>query len=130
MDAQLATKLAQLADLERRLAAVPSVPLPVMVEESADERRETLEFERGNLLTKIGPALLPDVPALFPKLPVGAPPNRLTMARWFFAPEQPLTARVAVNRYWEQLFGIGLVETLENFGSAGSMCAHGCALEV
>jgi Protein of unknown function (DUF1553)/Protein of unknown function (DUF1549)/Planctomycete cytochrome C len=124
LDTQLATKLAQLADLERRLAAVPSVPLPVMVEESADEQRETLEFERGNLLTKIGPALLPDVPALFPKLPVGAPPNRLTMARWFFAPEQPLTARVAVNRYWEQLFGIGLVETLENFGSAGEAPSH------
>jgi len=54
--------------------------------------------------------IAPDVPEIFPKLPAGEPRNRLTLAKWFFAPGQPLTARVAVNRYWEQLFGTGIVE--------------------
>src|SRR5260370_42688497 len=83
-----------------------------------------MEFGRGNFLTKIGPALTPDVPGLFPRLPANAPPNRLTLAKWFFAQEQPLTARTAVNRYWEQLFGTGIVETLENFGSVGEEPSH------
>jgi hypothetical protein len=61
---------------------------------------------------------------LFPKLPDGAPRDRLTLARWFFLPGQPLTARTAVNRYWEQLFGTGIVETLENFGSVGEEPSH------
>jgi Protein of unknown function (DUF1553)/Protein of unknown function (DUF1549)/Planctomycete cytochrome C len=120
----LGEQLVHLVDVESRLAAIPSVPLPVMAEQAADDRRETLEFERGDFLNQTGPALAADVPALFPKLPADVPRNRLTMARWFFAPGQPLTARVAVNRYWEQLFGLGLVETLEDFGSAGEMPSH------
>ena len=52
------------------------------------------------------------------------PRNRLTLAKWFFSPGQPLTARVAVNRYWEELFGTGIVETLENFGSVGEEPSH------
>jgi len=95
-----------------------------MLEQAAYETRETLEFERGNFLTKTGPALSPDVPGLFPRLPAGAPRNRLTLAKWFFMPGQPLTARTAVNRYWEQLFGTGIVETLENFGSVGEEPSH------
>jgi hypothetical protein len=123
-DHDFRAKLEQLTNLTRQLAKVPSVETPVMVEEPDYDRRETLEFERGNFLTKIGPALTPDVPGLFPKLPDGAPRNRLTFAKWFFMPGQPLTARTAVNRYWEQLFGTGIVETLENFGSVGEEPSH------
>jgi len=96
----------------------------LMMEQAAYEKRPTLEFERGSFLNQIGPDLSPDTPALFPRLPAGAPRNRLTMAKWFFAPDQPLTARAAVNRYWEQLFGTGIVESLEDFGSAGEMPSH------
>ena len=53
--------------------------MPVMVEQQPYERRATLEFERGNFLNKIGPDLAPDVPAIFPRLPDGAPRNRLTL---------------------------------------------------
>ncbi|HEX4272261.1 MAG TPA: PSD1 and planctomycete cytochrome C domain-containing protein [Rhizomicrobium sp.] len=120
----LAENIASLEQLERRLRAIPGVPLPVMAEQASYERRPTLEFERGSFLTQIGPDLTADTPALFPKLPAGAPRNRLTLAKWFFVPGQPLTARVAVNRYWEQLFGTGIVETLEDFGSAGEMPSH------
>jgi hypothetical protein len=123
-DPSRARNIARLQDLERRLAKIPTVKLPVMTEEQPYERRSTLEFERGNFLTKIGPDLSPDVPGIFPKLPAGSAPNRLTLAKWFFSPGQPLTARVAVNRYWEQLFGTGIVETLENFGSVGEEPSH------
>jgi hypothetical protein len=119
-----AQSIARIKQLEKDLAKIPSVQLPVMVEEGSDERRPTLEFERGNFLTKIGPDLAPDVPGIFPKLPAGTPRNRLTLAEWFFMPGQPLTARVAVNRYWEELFGTGIVETMENLGSVGEAPSH------
>ena len=123
-DPSRAKDIVRLTFLERKLAKIPAVKLPIMSEEQPYEQRATLEFERGNFLTKMGPDLAPDVPAIFPKLPAGAPRNRLTLAKWFFAPEQPLTARVAVNRYWEELFGTGIVETLENFGSVGEAPSH------
>jgi Protein of unknown function (DUF1549)/Protein of unknown function (DUF1553)/Planctomycete cytochrome C len=124
-----AQNIAQLQELNRQLGKIPTVPLPVMAEEQPYERRSTLEFERGNFLTKIGPDLAPDVPGIFPKLPPDAPRNRLTLAKWFFSPGQPLTARVAVNRYWEEFFGTGLVETLENFGSVGEEPSHPALLD-
>jgi hypothetical protein len=123
-DHNFAAKLEQLTVLTRQLVKIPSVETPVMAEEPEYDTRETREFDRGNFLTKIGPALAPDVPGIFPKLPDGALRNRLTLAKWFFTPGQPLTARTAVNRYWEQLFGTGIVETLENFGSVGEEPSH------
>ena len=107
-----------------RLTRIDNVPLPVMEELSPSQRRETRLFERGNMLTKTGSALVPGMPKAFPQLEGERPADRLAMARAFFAPDEPLTARVAVNRFWEQLFGTGLVETLEDFGSAGLPPSH------
>jgi hypothetical protein len=121
---QTAKAFADLEQIDQDLAAIPSVEVPVMAEEANYERRRTLEYDRGSFLTQIGPDLTPDTPALFPKLPPNAPRNRLTLAKWFFQPGQPLTARVAVNRYWEQLFGTGIVESQEDFGSAGDLPSH------
>lgn len=123
-DRGLEGKIAQMDALRRSLQAIASVPLPVMEEQAGFQRRPTLEFDRGSFLTQKGPDLAADTPALFPKFPAHAPRNRLTMARWFFEPGQPLTARVAVNRFWEELFGTGIVETLEDFGSAGELPSH------
>jgi Protein of unknown function (DUF1549)/Protein of unknown function (DUF1553)/Planctomycete cytochrome C len=123
-DPTRAQSVERLQQLNKQLAELATVPLPVMAEQQPFARRPTLEFERGNFLTKVGPDLAPDVPAIFPPLPAGAPRNRLTLAKWFFEPGQPLTARVAVNRYWEELFGTGIVETLENFGSVGEGPSH------
>jgi hypothetical protein len=116
--------IARLTELEQKLAKTPSVPIPVFSEQKPYEGRTTLEFERGNFLNKIGSDLAPDVPAIFPKFPANIPRNRFGLAQWFFLPGQPLTARVAVNRYWQELFGTGIVETLENFGSVGEKPSH------
>jgi hypothetical protein len=68
--------------------------------------------------------LLPQVPAALSALPPGAPADRLGLARWLLDAEHPLTARVAVNRYWQSLFGVGLVATSEDFGSQGELPSH------
>lgn len=114
----------QLNDQEEKLLGIPGTQLPVMADLGPDDQREMRVFSRGNFLNKVGKPLEPDVPKLFPPLPKDAPRNRLTLARWLTQPGQPLTSRVAVNRYWEQLFGIGLVETLEDFGSVGTAPSH------
>jgi hypothetical protein len=77
----------------------------------------------GDFLNK-GDEVAPNVPAVFPPLPEDAPKNRLTLARWLVSPENPLTARVAVNRHWEKFFGVGLVSSSEDFGSQGDPPSH------
>src|SRR5204863_393488 len=66
----------------------------------------------------------PATPASFPPVPEKSPVNRLGVARWIMDPKNPLTARVAVNRLWAQLFGAGLVETEEDFGTQGELPSH------
>ena len=91
---------------------------PVFWEGTGDLARKTHVFERGNWVVK-GKEVTPDVPASLVKLPTDLPRNRLGLAKWIVSRENPLTARVIVNRFWEQLFGTGIVETVEDFGSQG-----------
>lgn len=95
------------------------VRLPIMRELAADKRRQTKIHIRGNFLEP-GEAVTPGVPAAFGKLPDGAPPNRLGAAQWLVSRENPLTPRVWANRIWARLFGVGIVETEEDFGAQGS----------
>ncbi|WKN32835.1 DUF1553 domain-containing protein [Porifericola rhodea] len=96
---------------------------PVMVERPADFRRKTHVFVRGNWMVD-GEEVEADVPHAWPAMAEGAPKNRLGMAQWLVSTENPLTARVAVNRFWSQLFGIGIVETVEDFGTQGAKPSH------
>ncbi len=98
----------------------PSVP--IQLENSGSFRRDHYVFERGNWLVP-GAAVAPGVPGIFPAPPPGNA-DRLQLARWIVAPDNPLTARVTVNRLWEQLFGRGLVTTSEDFGSQGTPPSH------
>lgn len=112
------------AELRRLEAARPKPPtLPVMVELAADKRRETRVLEKGNFLAP-GKVVEPGVPISLNAWPKDAPVNRLGLARWLVDDQNPLTARVAVNRYWSQLFGAGIVETEEDFGTQGDLPTH------
>jgi Protein of unknown function (DUF1553)/Protein of unknown function (DUF1549)/Planctomycete cytochrome C len=96
---------------------------PVMVENPSFMQRKTQVFERGNWLVK-GKEVEPGVPKIMGTVDKNAPNNRLGFARWLSSAENPLTARTFVNRLWEQVFGMGLVETLEDMGSQGTTPTH------
>lgn len=96
---------------------------PIMLDYPASMSRRTHVFERGNWLVK-GKEVSPGVPATLNPMPKGAVNNRLGLAQWLISTENPLTARTMVNRVWEQLFGKGLVETLEDMGTQGAAPTH------
>ncbi len=85
--------------------------------------RETHVLIRGDF-RQPGERVFPGVPAFLPPLPSGRPPDRLALARWLVATNQPLTARVTVNRYWQLFFGTGIVKTVNDFGSQGEWPSH------
>ena len=98
-----------------RDAFTEGVPEVMVLKERA-KPRETYVLERGEYGRR-GARVEAGTPGFLPPLPADAPGNRLTLARWLTDPANPLTARVQVNRFWEMLFGSGLVATPENFGS-------------
>ena len=103
-------------------AQVPSTP--VMVENPGWLKRETHVFDRGNWRT-LGKKVEPAVPAsLAFAMPENAPPNRLGLAAWLTSNKNPLVSRTMMNRLWEQLFGIGIAETLEDMGTQGLPPTH------
>ncbi|MEA3211967.1 MAG: hypothetical protein QOE70_5024 [Chthoniobacter sp.] len=114
----------QLEAKRGELAAMKPVMLPVLRELPPEKRRETHIFNKGNYLApgdKVEPGLLSAFAAF---VPAGTKMDRLAAGRWIMSPENPLTARVTVNRFWSQLFGTGIVETEEDFGTQGALPSH------
>jgi hypothetical protein len=105
---------------KKELAAIKPVNLPIMMEVPPDKRRTSHVLTLGNFLLP-GDAVEPGTPAAFCPMPARAPLNRLGVAEWIVSRDNPLTARVAVNRFWAQLFGTGIVETEEDFGQQGAL---------
>ena len=95
----------------------------VMVMKEMDEPRMTHLLQRGQYNAK-GEVVLPATPESVLSFPDELEQNRLGLAKWLFADENPLTARVAVNRYWQMIFGKGIVRTSNDFGSQGALPSH------
>ena len=107
---------AEVAELRRELAELRADRLPRVMVMSDDKPRQTRILDRGDYLAPVGETLTFLPPASLPPLPAGLPRNRLGLAKWLFLPEHPLTARVQVNRMWQQFFGTGIVKTTEDMG--------------
>ncbi|MBW3630648.1 MAG: PSD1 and planctomycete cytochrome C domain-containing protein [Gemmatimonadetes bacterium] len=104
-------------------AVVPEAETPVLRELPPAFRRVTQVFDRGNWLLRAD-TVQPGVPGSMPPLKAGRAPDRLDLANWLVAKENPLTARVFVNRLWKQCFGTGLSKVLEDVGSQGESPSH------
>ena len=94
-----------------------------MVMRETDQPKPAFVLKRG-AYDAPGEPVTADTPASLPPFPPDAPRNRLGLARWLLAPEHPLTGRVTVNRLWQQMFGRGIVESSDNFGSQGAQPTH------
>ena len=98
--------------------------VPVLVENPSSYHRKTFVFEKGNRFTP-GKEVQPRVPGtLAAAMPKNAPANRLGLVMWLTDKKNPLVSRTIVNRMWEQLFGTGIVETLEDMGTQGTLPTH------
>jgi hypothetical protein len=94
-----------------------------LVMEELEKPRQAYIFKRG-LYKARGENVFPATPAVLPPMPKGAPRNRLGLAQWLVSSQNPLTARVLVNRIWKQYFGAGIVRTAEDFGTRGELPTH------
>ena len=117
----LQTKLEQIERHRKQLEEKFSTTM--IFREKSGTPKPAFLLKRGEYDQK-GEKVERGVPAFLPPLPPGAPVNRLGLAEWLIAPNHPLTARVAVNRFWLQLFGTGIVKTAEDFGAQGEPPSH------
>jgi hypothetical protein len=113
----------QVEQAEKQLSSARNAVPKVMVMEDMDEPRQTFMLDVG-LYSQPQDEVAADVPGSLPGLPDEAPRNRLGLARWLVSEDNPLPARVTVNRFWQQFFGVGLVNTPEDFGVQGEIPVH------
>ncbi len=127
-DGELLNQRQELVNLEQQRAKIDSTKLPILAERGERFKRPTNVFIRGLFLTK-DKQVSPGTPSSMPPLAEGSSPDRLALANWLVSDSNPLTARVAVNRVWSNLFGIGLVATEEDFGSSGETPSNQALLD-
>lgn len=122
----LESQSAEYLDLRYQLDSIRDVHLEIpeiMIMEEMEEPRESFVLARG-AYDAPGERVYPNTPASILPFPEDFPQNRLGLAMWLTHPEHPLTARVAVNRLWQMMFGRGLVNTPEDFGNQGELPSH------
>ncbi len=122
VDIQAKKIKAELLEIPKKLVELEKAMPVTMVMGELSPRRPTHILKRGQY-DQPGEMVEPGVPGIFAGLPTSVP-TRLELARWLTNPNNPLTSRVAVNRWWEMFFGTGLVETSEDFGIQGSLPSH------
>jgi len=110
-------------ELNSELQNIQAEIVAVMIMAERDESRETHIFKRGDYESP-GEQVFPRLPGILNTTGFDSTPNRMGLAQWLVSPENPLTARVIVNRYWQHHFGTGLVKTTEDFGSQGEQPSH------
>ncbi|MBX2815408.1 MAG: DUF1553 domain-containing protein [Saprospiraceae bacterium] len=128
LDPQYGVQQDSLLALRTQRARLLNEVQEAMVMEEMSPPRPTHVLERGQY-DALGERVYPATPKDILPFPDDYPPNRLGLAQWLFHDDHPLTARVAVNRYWQMLFGRGLVDTPHDFGSQGSLPSHPALLD-
>ncbi|MFN0100648.1 MAG: DUF1553 domain-containing protein [Bryobacteraceae bacterium] len=121
--AEIKAAWAELKELREQKAILDDAIPNTMVMFEMDKPRDTFMLNRGDYRNH-GEKVTPNVPAVLPPLEASAKADRLALARWLVDPRHPLTARVAVNRYWQNYFSVGLVKSSENFGTQGDPPSH------
>lgn len=116
------------ADLDRQVSVLKSRGTIAHVMQEKPEEAMAYVLNRGEYDQR-KEAVKPATPAVLPPFPDDFPRNRLGFARWLLLPEQPLTARVTVNRYWQEVFGTGLVRTSGDFGVMGEIPSNQALLD-
>jgi hypothetical protein len=113
----------QLASAKDKIAAIKPVTVPIMQDLAGEKRRKTFVQLRGNWQA-LGDQVDEGVPTHLSRWDEAYPKNRLGLARWIVSRDNPLTARVTMNRLWESVFGVGIVRSSEEFGSQGDLPVH------
>jgi hypothetical protein len=117
--------LAEKRTAEKEVSAANKNKVTTMIMGDQGKMRQTYILQRGSYEhPKKDRVIKPGVPDFLPPLPKDAPKNRLGLAQWIMRPDHPLTARVAVNRYWSLFFGKGIVTTVSDFGTQGDLPSH------
>jgi len=114
----------ELRRLEGQLAELRATAEPVLVSRQAEEPKVTRVLHRGDYQDTSGPVVTPAVPEFLGEIKTSTGATRLDLARWLFTDNSPLTARVYVNRLWQQFYGRGLSESLEDAGTQGAWPSH------
>ncbi len=114
---------ADLADIQKKRNSLDGSITTTLVMQERTEPRGAYVLERGAYQHR-GDQVTPQTPAVLPPMVKGAPPNRLSLAKWLVSQKHPLTARVTINRFWQNVFGTGIVLTAEDFGTQGTPPSH------
>ena len=121
--ADLKALFADLAEVQQKRDTLDAELTTTLVMEEREEPRGAYVLARGEYQNR-REQVYPQTPAVLPEMPEDVMLNRLGFAQWLLSPEHPLTARVAINRFWQDVFGVGIVETAEDFGTQGTPPVH------